>query len=87
MIGVSARVSVSAVCPSWSRVFVSTKIARSTFAGSLPSGTVIPRFSRSCLVEALTPSGQTIFVEVAGASFRKRLWSAKAEQVASGSAF
>jgi hypothetical protein len=68
-------------------VFVSTKIARSNFSGSLASGTGIPRFSRSCFVEALTPSGQTIFEGVSGTSFLRRVWSAKEEQVASGSAF
>jgi len=37
-------------------------------AGRIPSGVAIPKFSSSRFVEELTPSGQTIFVEVAGES-------------------
>jgi len=36
--------------------------------GRIPSGVAIPKFSSSCFVEELTPSGQTIFVEVAAES-------------------
>jgi len=41
-------------------------MAASMPAGRIPSGMAIPKFSSSCFVEELTPSGQTIFVEVAG---------------------
>ena len=57
------------------------------FDGTIPSGTVIPRFSSSCFVEELTPSGHTVFVEVAGEIFFNSVCRANAEQVASGSAF
>jgi hypothetical protein len=66
---------------------VSTSMAASMPAGRIPSGIVIPRFSSSCLVEALTPSGHTIFVKVAGERVFSKDWRANAEQVASGSAF
>ncbi len=48
---------------------------------------LIPRFSSNCFVEELTPSGQTIFVDVSGESCLSNDCRAKAEQVASGSAF
>ena len=54
--------------PNWSGVFVSIKMAASMPGGRIPSGVAIPKFSSSCLVEELTPSGQTIFVEVAAES-------------------
>lgn len=87
MIGVFDILSRSPVVPSWSSVFVSTRIARSVFAGSSARGAVIPKFSRSCFVEALMPSGQTILVEVLGRRLLTSVSSPNAEQVASGSAF
>src|SRR2546425_4539719 len=47
----------------------------------------MPRFSNSCLVGALIPSGHDIVALVPGASLCSRACRAKAEQTASGSAF
>src|SRR5207245_11570527 len=58
----------SPIFPSWSGVFVSISMAASMLAGRIPSGIVNPRFSSSCFVEELTPSGQTILVEIPGES-------------------
>ena len=62
-------------------------MAVSILTGRIPSGMFIPRFSSNCFVEELTPSGQTIFVDVSGESCLSSDCRAKAEQVASGSAF